>query len=67
MNSNVGQLHSDERRRMDEQSLGSILFYSRMIALAMTMREGRITFANPAFMRCSNHPTRWTVQGSRTL
>jgi diguanylate cyclase (GGDEF)-like protein/hemerythrin-like metal-binding protein/PAS domain S-box-containing protein len=48
MNSNLGQLHPDERHRMDEQSLGSILVDSRMIALAM-MREGQITFANPAF------------------
>jgi diguanylate cyclase (GGDEF)-like protein len=38
-----------------------------MIALAMTMREGRITFANPAFMRCSNHPTRWLVRMAHPL
>ena len=48
MNSDVGQLHPDERHRVDEQSLGAMLINSKMIALAM-MRDGQITFANPAF------------------
>jgi diguanylate cyclase (GGDEF)-like protein/hemerythrin-like metal-binding protein len=48
MNSDMGQLYPDEQRQVDEQSLGAMLINSRRIALAM-MRDGQITFANPAF------------------
>jgi diguanylate cyclase (GGDEF)-like protein/hemerythrin-like metal-binding protein len=49
MNHNSAVLCRLERERVDPRTLGAVLMHSEAIALA-TMRQGRIVFANPAFV-----------------
>jgi diguanylate cyclase (GGDEF)-like protein/PAS domain S-box-containing protein len=49
MNHDSAVLRRLERERVDPRTLGAILMHSEAIALA-AMRQGRIVFANPAFV-----------------